>query len=90
MLITQKLDSMLITQKTRRDRKKLVADLDSAPQSYPKIVLNLSATKILLNSVINEQTLKQVQLKTELAMLFARPYFIFTLQICVKTVDCVK
>ena len=36
--------------KTRRDRKKLVADLDSAPKNYPKIVLNLSATKILLNS----------------------------------------
>ena len=38
--------------KTRRGRKKLVADLDSAPKNYPKIVLNLSATKILLNSVI--------------------------------------
>ena len=40
--------------KTRHDRKKLVADLDSAPKNYPKIALNLSATKILLNSVIDD------------------------------------
>ena len=38
--------------KTKRDGKKRVANLDSAPQNYPRSNLNLSATKILLNSVV--------------------------------------
>ena len=42
--------------KTRRDAKTLVTDLDSAPQNYYKIIFNLSATKILLYTIMKLKT----------------------------------
>ena len=40
---------------TRYDKRNLIADLDSAPESYPKTLFRLSDTKFLLDT---DQSLK--------------------------------
>ena len=52
---SQFLPALFIDQKLDVIEKKLLAYLDSAALNYPKINLNLSATKILLSSLINQQ-----------------------------------
>ena len=45
------------TSETRRDRKNVIADLDSAPESYPYTLFRFSDTKFLLDSVIRVRNL---------------------------------
>ena len=44
----------------------MVEDLDSAPQNYLKIILNLSATKILLNSDIFKNIMQNFYIYSKL------------------------